>query len=129
MTKESLAWSNIKTKLLFKIGITLNRIANKEIISKIILLVYQRKDRILIPKMKNKLSVVLATYNEEDNIKDCLNSVKGLADEVVVVDGSSTDKTVEIAKKLGAKVFIVPNQMMFHKNKQLALEKASGDWI
>lgn len=78
---------------------------------------------------KNKLSIVLATYNEEKNIRDCLQSIKDLADEIVVVDGSSTDKTAEIAKKLGAKVFLVSNKIMFHKNKQLALEKASGDWI
>jgi len=79
--------------------------------------------------MKKKLSIVLATYNEEENIKNCLNSVKDLADEIIVVDGSSTDKTAEIAKKLGAKVFVVSNKMMFHKNKQLGLEKAVGEWI
>jgi len=79
--------------------------------------------------MKKKLSVVLATYNEEDNIKDCLYSVRQLADEIIVVDGSSTDKTQEIASDLGAKVFKTTNKLMFHRNKQLALEKADGDWI
>lgn len=79
--------------------------------------------------MKKKLSVVLATYNEEENIKDCLDSVKNFADEIIIVDGSSTDNTAAIAKKYGAKVFIVPNQIMFHKNKQLGLEKATGEWI
>ena len=77
----------------------------------------------------NKLSVVLAVYNEEKNIQDCLESVEDMADEIVVVDGSSKDNTVKIAKKLKAKVFIVPNQPMFHKNKQLALDKARGEWI
>jgi len=76
-----------------------------------------------------KLSVVLAVYNEEKNIKDCLGSVKDIADEIIVVDGSSQDKTASIARKMGAKVFVVPNQKMFHKNKQLALEKATGNWI
>jgi len=76
-----------------------------------------------------KLSVVLATYNEEANIKDCLNSVENLADEIVVVDGSSQDRTREIAEKMGAKVYLVANKIMFHENKQLALEKATGQWI
>lgn len=76
-----------------------------------------------------KLSVVLATYNEEGNIKDCLESVKGLADEVVVVDGSSTDKTREIAKSFGAKVIKTTNPSIFHINKQKALEAAGGEWI
>ena len=75
------------------------------------------------------LSVVLATFNEEKNIKECLQSVKEIADEIIVVDGSSEDKTREIAKALGAKVFRVPNRLMFHKNKQLAIEKASCKWI
>lgn len=83
----------------------------------------------LIKMKKIKLSVVLATYNEEKNIKDCLQSVKDLTGEIIIVDGSSTDKTVEIARKFRAKVFIVSNKIMFHKNKQLALEKATGDWI
>ncbi len=75
------------------------------------------------------LSVVLATFNEEKNIGACLESVKNLADEVIIVDGSSTDKTVEIAKKFGTKVIITDNPPMFHINKQKALDAATGDWI
>lgn len=76
-----------------------------------------------------EISVVLATFNEEKNLGDCLESVKGLADEIIVVDGSSTDKTVAIAKQYGAKIFITDNPPIFHINKQKAIEKASGDWI
>jgi len=79
--------------------------------------------------MKSKLSVVLATYNEEKNIKSCLDSVKNLADEIVVVDGTSQDKTRQIAKKMGARVFKVKNVPIFHKNKQKAVDKAKYDWI
>lgn len=79
--------------------------------------------------MKSKLSVALATYNEEDNIKDCLLSVKNLADEIIVVDGSSADKTADIAKKLGAKVIKEKNRKNFHINKQIAIDACSGDWI
>ncbi|PJE70367.1 hypothetical protein COU97_00040 [Candidatus Shapirobacteria bacterium CG10_big_fil_rev_8_21_14_0_10_48_15] len=76
-----------------------------------------------------KLSVILATYNEEANIGACLKTVQGLADEIIVVDGFSRDQTVALAKKAGAKVFVKPNLLMFHQNKQLAIEKATGEWI
>lgn len=76
-----------------------------------------------------KLAVVLATYNEEKNLKKCLDSVKILADEIIVVDGESTDKTREIARKAGAKVLVAKNEALFHKNKQKAVEAASADWI
>jgi len=76
-----------------------------------------------------KLTVALATYNEETNLGACLVSVKEIADEIVVVDGSSSDKTVAIAKKFGAQVLVVPNQQIFHINKQKALDMASNQWI
>jgi glycosyltransferase involved in cell wall biosynthesis len=79
--------------------------------------------------MKQTLSVALATYNEEKNLAACLDSVKGLADEIVIVDGSSSDKTVKIAKKYDAKVKITTNKPNFHINKQMAIEMATKDWI
>lgn len=79
--------------------------------------------------MKNTLSVVLATFNEESNLANCLDSVKDIADEIVVVDGSSTDKTVEIAKKYKARVKITTNKPNFHINKQMAIDMATKDWI
>lgn len=75
------------------------------------------------------LSIVLATYNEEKNLEDCLLSIKDIADEIVVVDGGSTDKTVVIAKKYGAKIVITDNPQIFHINKQKAIDKATKDWI
>ena len=78
---------------------------------------------------KPKLSVALAVYNEEENISQCLESVKGLADEIVVVDGSSTDRTIEIAKSFGAKITVTGNPAIFHINKQMAFDLAGGDWI
>src|SRR3989344_1963142 len=76
-----------------------------------------------------KLTVALATFNEEENIKRCLSSVKEIADEIVVVDGTSSDKTVEIARQFGAKVFIKDNPTMFHINKQKAIDLSNGDWV
>ena len=83
------------------------------------------------PQVTNhkSLSVVLATRNEEGNIGRCLESVKNLAGEIILVDEYSTDKTREIAEKYSAKVFLEPHHDIFHITKQKALEKATGDWI
>lgn len=78
---------------------------------------------------KHKLSVVLATFNEEANIRRCLEAVKNLTDDLVVVDGSSTDNTVKIAKHLGAQVISTSNKPIFHINKQLAMNEAKGEWV
>ncbi len=76
-----------------------------------------------------KLSVVLATRNEEANIERCLRSVKDIADEIIVFDEHSTDMTAEIARKLGAKVYEEPHHDIFHVTKQKAIEKAKGEWV
>lgn len=75
------------------------------------------------------LSVVLATYNEEKNLPMCLDSVKDIADEIVIVDGTSQDRTVEIAKSYDAKVLVTENLPNFHINKQKAIDMATKDWI
>lgn len=76
-----------------------------------------------------KLTVALAVFNEEQNLARCLKSVKDLADEIVVVDGGSFDRTVEIAQQFGAKVIKSDNPPIFHINKQKALDASSGEWI
>jgi len=76
-----------------------------------------------------KISVIMATFNEEKNIEKCLNSVKSFADEIVIIDGGSEDKTVELAKKFDAIIEITNNPPIFHINKQKALNKSSGNWI
>jgi glycosyltransferase involved in cell wall biosynthesis len=73
------------------------------------------------------LSVVIITFNEETNLPRTLESVKW-ADEIVVVDSGSKDRTVEIAKSHGAKVWVEPWKG-FAAQKNLALEKATCDWI
>jgi glycosyltransferase involved in cell wall biosynthesis len=77
----------------------------------------------------NKLSVVLAVRNEEENIARCLNSLKDIADEIIVVDEYSTDKTKEIAEGFGAKVYEEPHHAIFHVTKQKAMDKANCEWI
>lgn len=76
-----------------------------------------------------KLSAAIATYNEEENIGDCLGLVKDIVDEIIIVDGSSSDKTVEIAKSFGAKVTVTDNPPNFHINKQKAFDLCTEDWI
>ena len=79
-----------------------------------------------------QLSVVIITFNEEANIGRTLASVQPLvADgngEIIVVDSGSTDRTVEIAKSFGAKVF-VEEWKGFAAQKNSAIDKAAGDWI
>lgn len=77
----------------------------------------------------NKISVVINTRNEEKNLPRALQSVKSLADEVVVVDMHSTDKTCEIAKRTGAKVYIHPETGYVEPARNFAISKATGDWI
>src|SRR6201997_5668264 len=78
------------------------------------------------------LSVVIITFNEEANIGRTLASVEPLvADgkgEIIVVDSGSTDRTVEIAKSHGAKVF-VEEWKGYAAQKNSAIDKAAGDWI
>lgn len=78
---------------------------------------------------KQTLSVVLATRNEAAFLDDCLESVKGLADEIIVFDENSTDQTRKIAHKHKAKVFLAPHQEIFHKTKNKSIRKASSDWV
>ena len=75
-------------------------------------------------KKSAKISVVLATYNEAANIERCLKAVKELASEIIVVDGSSSDNTRELAKKMGARVIKTTNKANFHINKQMAMDEA-----
>lgn len=75
------------------------------------------------------ISVVLATYNEEKNIGRCLEAVESWADEIIVVDGNSPDKTKAVAKSFGARVISTTNKANFHINKQMAMDEAKGDLI
>jgi len=76
-----------------------------------------------------KLSIAIATYNEEKNLPSCLEAVGDWVDEIVVVDGESTDKTSKIAKKYGARVIKTTNKPIFHINKQMAIDACRGEWV
>src|SRR6266446_1202087 len=76
----------------------------------------------------NLLSACLITRNEEHNLLRVLNSVQGVADEIVVVDCGSEDRTVEIARDHGAKV-VTHAWTNFAAQKNIAAAAASHDWI
>jgi glycosyltransferase involved in cell wall biosynthesis len=78
---------------------------------------------------KRKISACMIAKNEENNIQRCIESYYNIVNEIIVVDTGSTDKTVEIAKKFGAKVIHFEWQDDFSAAKNRALEEATGDWI
>ena len=75
-----------------------------------------------------RLSVLILATNEKEDLPACIESVKGLCDEIIVIDGDSTDGTVAVAENLGAKVF---NRRFdnFTQQRRFGLSRASGDWI
>ncbi len=76
---------------------------------------------------KNKISVIIIAGNEENNIKDCLQSISW-ADEIIVVDSESDDNTVKIAKEFTDKVF-VQKWPGYAKQKSYAISLAKNEWI
>lgn len=80
--------------------------------------------------MKPTISVAIATYNEELNIKRCLDAIHSWVDEIIIVDGQSNDKTIEIAKKYKkVKLISTTNKPIFHINKQMAIDVCKSNWI
>lgn len=74
-----------------------------------------------------RLSVLLVTYNEESTVREAIESVRW-ADEIVVVDSYSTDRTVEICRELGCRIFQRP-WPGFREQKNFALEQCQGEWV
>lgn len=75
------------------------------------------------------ISVVLATHNEAKNLPNCLAAVKNWVDEIIVVDGESSDETVAIAQSFNARVIATTNKANFHINKQLAMDAAKSELV
>ncbi len=79
--------------------------------------------------MEPRISVVINTLNEEGNLPYALRSVKPWADEIIVVDMHSEDRTVEIAKEYGARVFFHERKGFADPARAFAIAQAGGDWI
>lgn len=76
-----------------------------------------------------KLTVVISAFNEENKIEDCLKSVV-FADEVILVDNSSTDRTLEISKKYATSIISQPNDpLLIDIQKNTGFKKAKNEWI
>ncbi|OIP87476.1 hypothetical protein CO009_00265 [Candidatus Shapirobacteria bacterium CG_4_8_14_3_um_filter_35_11] len=79
--------------------------------------------------MKPLISAVINVINEANNLDKCLHSLKNFANEIIVVDMESTDESVNIAKKHGAKVFSFKPMKYVEPARNFAISKASGKWI
>ncbi|HVE88625.1 MAG TPA: glycosyltransferase family 2 protein [Burkholderiaceae bacterium] len=78
--------------------------------------------------MQPRLSVAIITLNEERNLAECLVSA-AFADEIVVVDGGSRDRTCEIARAAGARVIDAPDWQGFGIQKNRAIDACAGEWV
>jgi len=78
--------------------------------------------------MRPKLTVLVPTFNEATNLPDCLASVKDFADEILVVDSFSTDRTVEIAKAAGARV-LQHEYVNSAAQKNWSIPQCSHEWV
>ena len=75
-----------------------------------------------------KISACIISFNEEEKIEDCLESLQSVADEIIVIDSLSTDRTKQIAAKYTDKIF--DQKFLGHvEQKNLAVSKANYDWI
>lgn len=81
--------------------------------------------------MENNITISLCMIvkNEEDFLENCLESVRELVDEQIIVDTGSTDRTVEICKQFGAKIYPMKWEDHFAHARNYGLEKATSDWI
>ncbi|WP_079442141.1 glycosyltransferase, partial [Clostridium chromiireducens] len=75
------------------------------------------------------LSLCMIVKDEENTLERCLESVKDIVDEMIIIDTGSTDGTIKIAKKYGAKIFFYKWDNSFANARNYSLSKASKDWI
>ena len=80
-------------------------------------------------KKSVKISACMMVKNEEEMLPRCLNSIKHLVDEIIVVDTGSTDNTVEIARSFGAKIYHHLWENDFSKHRNQSIGYATGDWF
>jgi glycosyltransferase involved in cell wall biosynthesis len=83
----------------------------------------------ILPSIKPLLTLSMIVKNEEKHLKECIESVLSIVDEIVVVDTGSTDRTKEIAKSFGAKIIDYEWNNNFAAARNEALKYSTGEWI
>jgi len=97
----------------------------------------RRRKRTVKKKAKQKhagkrspsISVCMIVKNEEKFLPRCLESIRNLVDEIIIVDTGSTDNTIQIAQSFGAKVYQHPWENDFAKHRNQSLNYATGEWV
>src|SRR3990167_2434536 len=79
--------------------------------------------------MENKITVVITTHNEAENIKESIESAQLLTRDILVVDTSSTDQTVSTAKKLGSKILSHPYTVYVEPTRSFAMNQVDAEWV
>ncbi len=87
----------------------------------------EKLDQLIGPD-RATISAIVQTYNEEKNIEKCLEALRW-ADEIILVDMESTDKTLELARQYTDKVFVIKNAGYVEAGRQFALDQTTKDWI
>jgi glycosyltransferase involved in cell wall biosynthesis len=94
----------------------------------IVHIIEELERRLLSMAMKKRLSLCMVTKNDEKHLVNCLDSLKEIADEFIIVDLGSRDRTIAIAKEAGASVYQIAWQNNYSEAKNLCLEQAAGRW-
>jgi len=89
----------------------------------------KRGKQITVSRDFPTISACMIVKNEEELLPQCLESIKDYVDEIIIVDTGSTDRTVEIAKSYGAKVYHHPWEDDFSKHRNQSVSYAKCDWI
>lgn len=79
--------------------------------------------------MKTLITVLIEVFNEEKNIKECIKSAKLVTNKIIVVDMESRDKTIFVARKLGAEIYSFPFSFYVEPARKFGIEKVKTDWV
>jgi glycosyltransferase involved in cell wall biosynthesis len=90
---------------------------------------HKRIVKILKSIMNKTLSLCIITKNAENDLKNCLNSIKDLVNEIILVDTGSTDNTKKIASDFKSKIYDYNWQESFSEARNFALSKVQTDWV
>src|SRR3990167_1290268 len=80
-------------------------------------------------KIIKSVAVVIHSFNEEKNIKVCIESAKLLTSNIILIDMESTDRTTTIASEIGAEIHIFPNSHYVEPSREFGVSKAQAEWI